>query len=248
MELLSVIRRWRLQDHFSIRGISRRTGLSRNSVRKYLRSDIVEPLWGGGRDLRGPGAGRASRALTRRRGRTRRERNRPTACRRYFDPRSDPGDDLIDARALEAVFEKNTARCIENSLLDPAGVFTWRAATTHGGRLDLGAATWGVPAMARRNQDQGQQMYKDALASEADWDKVSPPRSGGSASPKRDIIALRAPPSETTREPEEPAAERPVETRNRPAGGARREDRAPGKARREGGPTRRPAGLEREED
>ena len=40
-------------------------------------------------------------------------------------------------------------------------------------------------------------MYKDAPASEADWDKVSPPRSGGSASPKRDIIALRAPPSET---------------------------------------------------
>jgi membrane fusion protein, multidrug efflux system len=63
--------------------------------------------------------------------------------------------------------------------------------------------------MARRNQDQGQQMYKDAPTSEADWDKVSPPRSGGSASPKRDIIALRAPPSETFREP---AAERPVET------------------------------------
>jgi transposase len=38
MELLSVIRRWRL-----IREISRRTGLSRNTVRKYLRSDIVEP-------------------------------------------------------------------------------------------------------------------------------------------------------------------------------------------------------------
>ena len=66
--------------------------------------------------------------------------------------------------------------------------------------------------MARRNQDQGQQMYRDALASEVVWDKVSPPRSGGSASPKRDIIALRAPPSETSREPEEPAAERPVET------------------------------------
>jgi transcriptional regulator with XRE-family HTH domain len=43
MELLSVIRRWRLRDHFSIREISRRTGLSRNMVRKYLRSDIVEP-------------------------------------------------------------------------------------------------------------------------------------------------------------------------------------------------------------
>lgn len=43
MELLSVIRRWRYRDHFSIREISRRTGLSRNTVRKYLRSDIVEP-------------------------------------------------------------------------------------------------------------------------------------------------------------------------------------------------------------
>ena len=61
--------------------------------------------------------------------------------------------------------------------------------------------------MARRNQDSGQKMYKDAPASEADWDKVSPPRSGGSASPKRDIISLRAPPPETP-----PAAERPVET------------------------------------
>jgi IS30 family transposase len=39
MELLSVIRRWHYRDHFSIREISRRTGLSRNTVRKYLRSD-----------------------------------------------------------------------------------------------------------------------------------------------------------------------------------------------------------------
>src|SRR5208283_171302 len=43
MELLSVIRRWRYRDHYSIREISRRTGLSRNTVRKYLRSDTVEP-------------------------------------------------------------------------------------------------------------------------------------------------------------------------------------------------------------
>src|ERR1700735_4309152 len=43
MELLSVIRRWRYRDHFSIREISRRTGLSRNTVRKYLRPDSVEP-------------------------------------------------------------------------------------------------------------------------------------------------------------------------------------------------------------
>src|SRR5277367_4054436 len=43
MELLSVIRRWRYRDHYSIREIARRTGLSRNTVRKYLRSDSVEP-------------------------------------------------------------------------------------------------------------------------------------------------------------------------------------------------------------
>ena len=43
MELLSVIRRWRYRDRFSIREISRRTGLSRNTVRKYLRLDKVEP-------------------------------------------------------------------------------------------------------------------------------------------------------------------------------------------------------------
>src|ERR1700761_6823519 len=43
MELLSVIRRWHYRDGFSIREISRRTGLSRNTVRKYLRSDSVEP-------------------------------------------------------------------------------------------------------------------------------------------------------------------------------------------------------------
>ena len=43
MELLSVIRRWRHRQQFSIREIARRTGLSRNTVRKYLRSDSVEP-------------------------------------------------------------------------------------------------------------------------------------------------------------------------------------------------------------
>ena len=39
MALLSVIRRWHFREHFPIREISRRTGLSRNTVRKYLRSD-----------------------------------------------------------------------------------------------------------------------------------------------------------------------------------------------------------------
>ncbi|MDY6949562.1 MAG: IS21 family transposase [Pseudomonadota bacterium] len=43
MELLSVIRRWHFRDKLSIRDISRRTGLSRNTIRKYLRSDELEP-------------------------------------------------------------------------------------------------------------------------------------------------------------------------------------------------------------
>ena len=43
MALLSVIRRWALRDRVSIREISRRTCLSRNTIRRYLRSGAVEP-------------------------------------------------------------------------------------------------------------------------------------------------------------------------------------------------------------
>jgi len=43
MALLSVIRRWHFREHLSIREIGRRTGLSRNTIRKYLGSDSVEP-------------------------------------------------------------------------------------------------------------------------------------------------------------------------------------------------------------
>jgi len=43
MALLSVIRRWAFREKLSIREISRRTGLSRNTIRKYLRSGSVEP-------------------------------------------------------------------------------------------------------------------------------------------------------------------------------------------------------------
>ena len=43
MDLLSVIRRWHFRQHVPIREIERRTGLSRNTIRKYLRSDSVEP-------------------------------------------------------------------------------------------------------------------------------------------------------------------------------------------------------------
>lgn len=41
--LLSVIRRWHHRDKMPIREITRRTGLSRNTVRKYLASQTVEP-------------------------------------------------------------------------------------------------------------------------------------------------------------------------------------------------------------
>ena len=45
MALLSVIRRWHYRDGIAIREIARRTGLSRNTVRKYLASGVVEPKY-----------------------------------------------------------------------------------------------------------------------------------------------------------------------------------------------------------
>lgn len=43
MALLSVIRRWHFREGMPIREIERRTGLSRNTIRKYLRGGAVEP-------------------------------------------------------------------------------------------------------------------------------------------------------------------------------------------------------------
>jgi len=43
--LLSVIRRWHHREGMPIRQIARRTGLSRNTVRKYLASNVVEPRY-----------------------------------------------------------------------------------------------------------------------------------------------------------------------------------------------------------
>jgi len=43
--LLSVIRRWHHREGKSIRQIARSTGLSRNTVRKYLACGIVEPRY-----------------------------------------------------------------------------------------------------------------------------------------------------------------------------------------------------------
>jgi len=43
--LLSVIRRWHFREGMPIREIARRTGLSRNTVRKYLASKVIEPAY-----------------------------------------------------------------------------------------------------------------------------------------------------------------------------------------------------------
>jgi transposase len=45
MAFLSIIRRGHERDHVPIREISRRTGVSRNTIRKYLRSDMIEPTF-----------------------------------------------------------------------------------------------------------------------------------------------------------------------------------------------------------
>ena len=45
MALLSVLRRWHFRDGMPIREIIRRTGLSRNTVRKYLASGELEPRY-----------------------------------------------------------------------------------------------------------------------------------------------------------------------------------------------------------
>jgi len=45
MDLLSVIRRWHFHQGIPIREIKRRTGLSHNTIRKYLRADTVEPVF-----------------------------------------------------------------------------------------------------------------------------------------------------------------------------------------------------------
>jgi transposase len=43
MGFLSVIRRWALREGMPIREIARRTGLPRNTIKKYLREGAVEP-------------------------------------------------------------------------------------------------------------------------------------------------------------------------------------------------------------
>lgn len=43
MELLILIRRLRLREKLPLREIAKRTCLSRNTVKKYLKAEIVEP-------------------------------------------------------------------------------------------------------------------------------------------------------------------------------------------------------------
>ena len=45
MATLNVIRRWALREQMSMREISRRTGLARNTVKKYLSSEEIEPSY-----------------------------------------------------------------------------------------------------------------------------------------------------------------------------------------------------------
>lgn len=45
VSLLSVMRRWYFRDGLSQREITKRTGLSRNTVRRYLKNDITEPVY-----------------------------------------------------------------------------------------------------------------------------------------------------------------------------------------------------------
>ena len=45
MALLGIIRRWHIRDQVPLREIARRLGISRNTVRRYLRADITEPAY-----------------------------------------------------------------------------------------------------------------------------------------------------------------------------------------------------------
>jgi len=43
--LLGIIRRWHLRDQVPLREIARRLGISRNTVRRYIRADTIEPAY-----------------------------------------------------------------------------------------------------------------------------------------------------------------------------------------------------------
>ena len=51
--LLGIIRRWHLRDQIPIREIARRLDISRNTVRRYLRSETTEPAYAERRSVSG---------------------------------------------------------------------------------------------------------------------------------------------------------------------------------------------------
>ena len=52
MALLGIIRRWHIREHIPLREIARRLGISRNTVRRYLRSETIEPAYAERRSTR----------------------------------------------------------------------------------------------------------------------------------------------------------------------------------------------------
>lgn len=52
MALLGIIRRWHIRDQVSLKEIARRLGISRNTVRRYLRSETVESTYSERRSTR----------------------------------------------------------------------------------------------------------------------------------------------------------------------------------------------------
>ena len=52
MALLGIIRRWHIRDQVPLREIARRLGISRNTVRRYLRSETIEPAYSERRSTR----------------------------------------------------------------------------------------------------------------------------------------------------------------------------------------------------
>jgi transposase len=45
MAILSIIRRWHYRDHVSLREIAKRLGVSRNTVRRYIRAGTALPSY-----------------------------------------------------------------------------------------------------------------------------------------------------------------------------------------------------------
>ncbi|USX23984.1 hypothetical protein NHH73_15245 [Oxalobacteraceae bacterium OTU3CINTB1] len=45
MALLGIIRRWHIRDQIQLREIARRLGISRNTVRRYLHLETIEPAY-----------------------------------------------------------------------------------------------------------------------------------------------------------------------------------------------------------